>query len=240
MASTQTQASKEDEQTMTITLDVVLRPLHEDDKDKNLLELLQQLSTIRSIDPQFYTSRLSSLRANPLQVMIVGEVKAMASICGTGTLVIEPKFIRKAGLVGHLEDLVVEQSLRRKGLGAAIVRKLVSYAQNQGCYKVIIDCSEANVAFYEHCGFKRKDVSLVKYIDCSTDARCTSRQSLDAVLAQSTFNDLVVKQLDASAYERYTLRCLATNMKAREKFCVQQLRSRGLHFVSCLASTGVS
>lgn len=36
-------------------------------------------------------------------------------------------------------------------------------AKEIGCYKVILDCSEGNVGFYERCGLVRKEVQMVKY-----------------------------------------------------------------------------
>lgn len=38
----------------------------------------------------------------------------------------------------------------------------VCLAQELGCYKVILDCSEDNVPFYEKCGLTRKEVQMVK------------------------------------------------------------------------------
>ena len=37
----------------------------------------------------------------------------------------------------------------------------MTYAQSQGCYKVILDCADDNAAFYEKSGFKRKEVQMV-------------------------------------------------------------------------------
>lgn len=34
-------------------------------------------------------------------------------------------------------------------------------AKEAGCYKVILDCAENNVAFYEKCGLTRKEVQMV-------------------------------------------------------------------------------
>lgn len=34
--------------------------------------------------------------------------------------------------------------------------------QEAGCYKVILDCSEENVPFYEKCGLIKKEVQMVK------------------------------------------------------------------------------
>ena len=149
--------------TVQITMAVQIRPLAEDDYGRNFIEVLEQLSRVGPIDRAFFRARLDSLRNNPRQKMIVAEDVSLHRICGTGTLVMEPKMIRSAGLTGHLEDLVVDQGLRKKGIGRAIVSQLVHMAHTAGCYKVIIDCSEDNVPFYSSCGFKRKDASLVHY-----------------------------------------------------------------------------
>jgi glucosamine-phosphate N-acetyltransferase len=34
-----------------------------------------------------------------------------------------------------------------------------------GCYKVILDCSEKNVPFYEKCGFTVKEKQMVVYFE---------------------------------------------------------------------------
>lgn len=42
-----------------------------------------------------------------------------------------------------------------------LIEALIDVAQQQGCYKVILDCSEANQPFYEKCGLIRKEVQMV-------------------------------------------------------------------------------
>ena len=127
--------------TVQITMTVQIRPLAEEDYGRNFIEVLEQLSRVGPIDRAFFRARLDTLRNNPRQLMIVAEDASLHRICGTGTLVMEPKMIRSAGLTGHLEDLVVDQGLRKKGIGRAIVNQLVHMAHVAGCYKVIIDCS---------------------------------------------------------------------------------------------------
>ena len=39
--------------------------------------------------------------------------------------------------------------------------------QEAGCYKVILDCSEENVPFYEKCGLTKKEVQMVRCVDTS-------------------------------------------------------------------------
>ncbi|KAK7858846.1 glucosamine 6-phosphate n-acetyltransferase [Quercus suber] len=44
-----------------------------------------------------------------------------------------------------------------------IIAFLTEHAHLMGCYKVILDCSLENKAFYEKCGFKQKEIQMVKY-----------------------------------------------------------------------------
>jgi hypothetical protein len=42
-----------------------------------------------------------------------------------------------------------------------LIEALIDVSRDRGCYKVILDCSEANQAFYEKCGLTRKEVQMV-------------------------------------------------------------------------------
>ncbi|CAI0462295.1 unnamed protein product [Linum tenue] len=44
-----------------------------------------------------------------------------------------------------------------------IVEFLADHARYRGCYKVILDCSSENKAFYERCGFREKEIQMVQY-----------------------------------------------------------------------------
>ncbi len=68
-------------------------------------------------------------------------------IFASGTLFIEQKLIRNCGLVGHIEDIVVDKELNGKGIGKKLVCSLSEYAKNNGCYKVILDCRNEIVPF---------------------------------------------------------------------------------------------
>ncbi|KAJ0524325.1 putative glucosamine-phosphate N-acetyltransferase transcription regulator GNAT family [Helianthus annuus] len=74
---------------------------------------------------------------------------------------VEKKFVRNCGKVGHIEDVVVDSSARGLQLGKRVVGFLADHARLTGCYKVILDCSGDNKAFYDKCGFKEKGVHMV-------------------------------------------------------------------------------
>ena len=79
--------------------------------------------------------------------------KEDGEIIGAGTLLIEQKFIRKGGKVGHVEDVATRAGYEGRGVGKAIMNKLIEEARRYGCYKVILDCSDKNIPFYEKAGF---------------------------------------------------------------------------------------
>jgi hypothetical protein len=43
-----------------------------------------------------------------------------------------------------------------------VIEALLEAAREAGCYKVILDCAEANAAFYEKCGLTRKEIQMVR------------------------------------------------------------------------------
>ncbi|KAH7405055.1 hypothetical protein KP509_15G055000 [Ceratopteris richardii] len=95
----------------------------------------------------------------------VAVIEFEGRIVATGTLLIEKKFVHQCGSVGHIEDVVVDADMRGRHLGQKIVNFLTSHARRASCYKVILDCNEKNVKFYENCGFYRKEIQMAKYFD---------------------------------------------------------------------------
>lgn len=81
-------------------------------------------------------------------------------IVGTASLIVEQKFIRHGGKVGHIEDVATREGYEGLGVGRAVIEHAVQQARAAGCYKVILDCSEENVPFYEKCGFSRHEIEM--------------------------------------------------------------------------------
>jgi GNAT superfamily N-acetyltransferase len=46
-------------------------------------------------------------------------------------------------------------------LSLRLIEELTRVCHERGCYKVILDCAEHNVAFYEKCGLTRKEIQMV-------------------------------------------------------------------------------
>jgi glucosamine-phosphate N-acetyltransferase len=85
------------------------------------------------------------------------------NILGSGTIIYEPKIIHGCKNVGHIEDIVVHENYRTHGIGKNIIKKLTELANKKNCYKVILDCKQTLIPFYEKIGFEQKNYQMVKY-----------------------------------------------------------------------------
>lgn len=57
--------------------------------------------------------------------------------------------------VGLIEDIWTDENHRRKGLASIIMRSLILTAKREGCYKIVLMCSDQNVGLYEKLGFTK-------------------------------------------------------------------------------------
>ena len=139
------------------------RLLQSNDFDHGYLQLLSQLTTVGTITQQQFQQQLSNIQQNPNHLIYVIQDNETNQIIASGTLLIELKFIHEISKVGHIEDIIVDKNYRGYGLGKIIINHLVQKAKEHNCYKVILDCTQDNVAFYEKCGFTSKEIEMVQY-----------------------------------------------------------------------------
>ncbi|KAI8112596.1 hypothetical protein M9434_003917 [Picochlorum sp. BPE23] len=144
---------------------LVIRLLDKDDYSKGYLTLLSQLTTVGEYSKEQFQQRWEEInaRSDTYRIYVI-EDTAKNTIIGTATLLVELKFIRGCNSCGHIEDVVVDSSYRGKQLGKRLIDRLREDAKEMKCYKIILDCSESNQAFYEKCGLQRKEIQMVEYL----------------------------------------------------------------------------
>jgi len=85
------------------------------------------------------------------------------TIVGSGTLIIEPKLIHGGKYVGHIEDIVVHESYRKRGIAQEILSRLQSISEDRNCYKIILDCTDDIMSVYKKSGFTQHGVQMARY-----------------------------------------------------------------------------
>jgi len=130
----------------------IIRELRKEDLWNGFLTTLGSLRQASDIDKNKAEAIFEKINSNPDHIIAVAELDR--KIVGATTLLIEPKFIHKGGLVGHIEDVVVDKDFQGQKIGEQIMKYLLEIAKNRGCYKTILDCTEEVKPFYEKLGFK--------------------------------------------------------------------------------------
>ncbi|MFB5623992.1 GNAT family N-acetyltransferase [Candidatus Nitrosopumilus sediminis] len=131
----------------------IIRELKEEDLWNGFLKSLDTLKEASTIDKAKANTIFKKINSNPDHIIAVAEVDG--KIVGSTTLLIESKFIHNGGLVGHIEDVVVDKDYQGQKIGEKIMKFLIEISKNRGCYKTILDCTDDVKPFYEKLGFRQ-------------------------------------------------------------------------------------
>lgn len=131
------------------------------------VQLINQLSSTTTNNISDFLTNLNLI--NNSGIIYVGFINDINSddfkIIASGTCYLEPKIIHNYKNVGHIEDIVVDNDFRGKGIVHNILTFLKNYAKNNNCYKIILDCHEKLIKVYSKSEFELKGVQMVIYFN---------------------------------------------------------------------------
>ena len=130
----------------------IIRKLRKEDLQNGFLTTLDSLKQASNIETKKAEEIFEKINSTPDYTIAVAELEG--KVIGATTLLIEQKFIHNGGLVGHIEDVVVDKNHRGQKIGQKIMKFLLDIANDRGCYKTILDCTDDVKLFYEKLGFK--------------------------------------------------------------------------------------
>lgn len=133
--------------------ELIIRELKKEDLWNGFLKSLDSLKQASNMDRTKAEAIFDKIDSNPDHIIVVAELEG--KIVGATTLFIESKFIHEGGLVGHIEDVVVDKEFQGKKIGEKIMKYLLKVSKDRGCYKTILDCTDDVKPFYEKLGFKQ-------------------------------------------------------------------------------------
>ena len=109
----------------------------------------------KNYDKEINESIFSSDEVDGIVAMEEGNVLGYASIHYI------KKITRKSGII---EDVVVKENQRGKGIGKLLVKNLIEKAKKNNCDKIILSSSEKNLKFYEKLGFQKNEFEMIMRI----------------------------------------------------------------------------
>ena len=142
-------------------MDVVeVAPAHEVDVDLVAAfdRLVPQLS---SSAPPPTADELAEIVASPATTLFVARVDDI--IVGSLTLVV---FRIPTGMRAIIEDVVVDDAGRGKGVGTALTRAAIEYANEHGCRTIDLTSRQSREAanrLYQELGFERRETNVYRY-----------------------------------------------------------------------------
>jgi len=143
--------------------ELLIRPLEKEDIKKGFLDVLNELSQVDNVSAEMFVETFDEMKNNGSYYIIVIESIQTSNIVAAASLILERKFLHGCGKAGHIEDVVVFKSQRGLQLGLILVETLKNLGNSLGCYKIILNCHEGNVKFYEKCGFSLHELQMAVY-----------------------------------------------------------------------------
>lgn len=131
-----------------------------------ILELIKELATFEN-EPDAVAITQHELEEegfgeDPLFTCFVAEVDGKIE----GMALVYFRFSTWKGRAVHLEDLIVTESMRGKGVGKALYTRVIQYARDQGVQRVgwvVLNWNKGAIKFYERSGAElHKDWYLVQ------------------------------------------------------------------------------
>jgi glucosamine-phosphate N-acetyltransferase len=137
---------------------IIIRELRNEDLENGFLTTLDSLRQTSNIEKNIANKIFDKIENNPDQIIVVALIEG--KVVGSATLLLESKFIHNGGIVGHIEDVVVDKNYQGQKIGEKIIKYLLEFAKTKGCYKTILDCVDDVKPFYEKLGFKHNANAL--------------------------------------------------------------------------------
>jgi glucosamine-phosphate N-acetyltransferase len=135
----------------------ILRNIEYDDFDKGYMDLMFEFTNYQY--PMTKENFINFIDKQKNYKIIVIYSEEEKRIIGAGTIIIVHKIHNNP--IGQIEDVIISEKYRKNGFGKKIIEKLIDIGKNEyKCYKIILNCLEKNIKFYENCGFINVGVEM--------------------------------------------------------------------------------
>lgn len=135
-------------------IEYIIREFEEEDlnPERGFLETLSNLSRADHLPPEKMKEIFKEVKEKENSYIFVA-VTEDKQIVGMVKLIIERKFTYGGSRAGHIEDVVVRKEFEKMDIASNLNKKALAEARKLGCYKVILDCRDELVSFYERFKF---------------------------------------------------------------------------------------
>lgn len=84
-------------------------------------------------------------------------------IIATGKIIFDRKIHNNFKYVAYIEDVIVSPDYRNHGVGNYLISSLKTATLSRDCYKIVLNCSDSLLGFYNKHGFKNTGSAMTIY-----------------------------------------------------------------------------
>lgn len=127
-------------------MEISINKIKVDDLEEYMILMFEFSNFKKDVTHEYFKEYIK----NPNIIILVARHEN--KIVGAGTIFKLEKLHNKP--VGQIEDVIITEKYRGYGLGKKIINDLVDIGMNDfNSYKVILNCLDKNIKFYEKCKF---------------------------------------------------------------------------------------
>lgn len=134
-------------------MDYRIRKLSKKDlKNISFFETLSNLRKIKNLSLRSAQKIFNDCQKRGIETYVAvykGEV------VGTIRLLFEAKFYHSGQLAAHIEDVSTHKKYIGQGVASALIKHVIGVCQKKESYKIILDCDNDLLKFYQKFGFKK-------------------------------------------------------------------------------------
>lgn len=118
------------------------------------IEYIELISSFRPLDIDISEEVFNKIYDEIFKTDTIFVCKIDNVIIGTAKLLIEQKFIHNLSKYGRIEDVIVKDEYRNKGIGKKLIEFIINYCKKYKFFKVSLTCSSELVKFYAKNNFE--------------------------------------------------------------------------------------
>lgn len=136
---------------------MLIRKMVADDAERGFYDVLSNLSDVTPLNTDQTNNIMSKRQRQGITTFVAIEDN---KVVGTASVFIEDKFTHGGYRVAHIEDVVVSNSRKERGLGTMLVNAIIRSCVDNKCNRIILSCNEEVVGFYKKLDFYEHGVEM--------------------------------------------------------------------------------
>ena len=134
-------------------------------KKTDRIEYIELISNFRPLDISISEEIFNKIYDEIFKTDIIFVCEIDNIIVGTAKLLIEQKYIHNLSKYGRIEDVIIKNEYRNKGIGSYMIKYIIDYCKKYKFFKVSLTCSSNIIKFYEKNNFEVYQLNMSQLIN---------------------------------------------------------------------------